>query len=235
MANFAVDPFPFVLAGFTLIPREVQRVPLWMRSFLAFSLDKVNEDLAIAITHPPVAKEDFVPFARELHRYLLAHQVVMDPAEFSEVGAKRKLVMEEDEADEDELRFITKEEAVTKTPRKRRAKKLCTPLSKEFVRCSIRLNKDLQGFKDQESRDDFSSSKAGEDLPEQEPVLQMTMEPVPLAIVPPQTYVGQAAEHDSTPAPFLSVENVQAMATGYLKMQAGSVSATALLESSDDE
>ncbi|CAO2189293.1 unnamed protein product [Urochloa humidicola] len=76
MANFAVDPRPFVPPGFTLIHREVVHAPVRMISFLAFSLDKVNEDLAIAVTVPPVAKEDFSPFARELHRFLIDNRVL---------------------------------------------------------------------------------------------------------------------------------------------------------------
>lgn len=62
-----------------------------------------------------------------------------------------------------------------------------------------------------------------------------------LAIIPVEPinvdhamYVGSAASH-VLPAPFLTVENVQAMATGFLKMQAGSVSVVAPLDSLDDE
>ncbi|CAL4979205.1 unnamed protein product [Urochloa decumbens] len=74
MANFAVDPRPFVPRGFTLQHHEVPREPVRMRSFLAFSVEKNNEDLAIAITEPRVAVEDFWPFARELRRFLLDNQ-----------------------------------------------------------------------------------------------------------------------------------------------------------------
>ncbi|CAN6373518.1 unnamed protein product [Urochloa humidicola] len=75
MSNFPVDPQPFVPTGFTLAPRELVREPTRMRSFLAFSLDKLNEDLAIAVTEPKIAKEDFWPFARELRRFLLDNHV----------------------------------------------------------------------------------------------------------------------------------------------------------------
>ncbi|CAO2164833.1 unnamed protein product [Urochloa humidicola] len=75
MSNFQVDPRPFVSMGFNLAPRELVREPVRMRSFLAFSLDKLNEDLAIAITKPKIAKEDFWPFARELRCFLLDNQV----------------------------------------------------------------------------------------------------------------------------------------------------------------
>nr|CAB3470618.1 unnamed protein product [Digitaria exilis] len=78
MANFPVDPRPFVPLGFTLVPREVVREPSRLRSFLAFSLEKSNEDLAIVITEPWISKDDFWPFARELRAFLHAHQV-QDP------------------------------------------------------------------------------------------------------------------------------------------------------------
>ncbi|CAN6347597.1 unnamed protein product [Urochloa humidicola] len=75
MANFPVDPRPFVPPGFTLVPRVPAREPSRVRCFLAPSLVKENEDLAIAVTTPSVAKEDFGPFARELQRYLLDNGV----------------------------------------------------------------------------------------------------------------------------------------------------------------
>nr|CAB3499796.1 unnamed protein product [Digitaria exilis] len=78
MANFLVDPRPFVPLGFTLVPREVAREPSRLRSFLAFSLEKSNEDLAIVITEPRISKDDFWPFGRELRAFLHSHQV-QDP------------------------------------------------------------------------------------------------------------------------------------------------------------
>ncbi|CAO2199834.1 unnamed protein product [Urochloa humidicola] len=75
MANFPVDPRPFVPPSFTLVPREVLREPVCFRSFIAPSLEKTNEDLTIAIIVPPIAKEDFGPFARELQHYLIDHGI----------------------------------------------------------------------------------------------------------------------------------------------------------------
>lgn len=75
MANFPIDPHPFVPIGFNLMPREVIRESCRLRSFLAFSLDKANEDLAIAITEPKVDKEDFWTFAMELRAFLQEHHV----------------------------------------------------------------------------------------------------------------------------------------------------------------
>ncbi|CAO2148602.1 unnamed protein product [Urochloa humidicola] len=71
MANFPVDPRPFVPPGFTLMDRVVEREPRHLRCFLAPSLPRENEELAIALTEPAVSKDDFGPFARELQRYLL--------------------------------------------------------------------------------------------------------------------------------------------------------------------
>ncbi|CAN6252337.1 unnamed protein product [Urochloa humidicola] len=75
MANFTVDLFPFVPHGFHLVPREIVKEPTRMRCFLAFSIEKANEDLAIAITDPKIAKDDFWPFARELRHFLLDNGV----------------------------------------------------------------------------------------------------------------------------------------------------------------
>ncbi|CAO2200609.1 unnamed protein product [Urochloa humidicola] len=75
MANFAVNPHPFVPSGFVLQPREIIREPSRVRCFLAFSVDKANEDLAIALTEPKIAPEDFWTFARALCHCLLDNNV----------------------------------------------------------------------------------------------------------------------------------------------------------------
>lgn len=68
MANFVVDPRPFLPVGFSerIAPREPRR----MRVFLGPSGVKSNENMAIAITTPPIDKEDFPEFALALHRSL---------------------------------------------------------------------------------------------------------------------------------------------------------------------
>ncbi|CAO2037743.1 unnamed protein product [Urochloa humidicola] len=53
MANFPVDPRPFMPPGFTLVPRVIAREPTRLRCFLSPTLVKENEDLTIAITVPP--------------------------------------------------------------------------------------------------------------------------------------------------------------------------------------
>ncbi|CAL4984683.1 unnamed protein product [Urochloa decumbens] len=166
-------------------------------------------------------------------------KIVIDPLEVQDLGRKRNLILEDakpvvDVAD-DEVCIISEEEMVVKTPCKRRARKLKSPLCEKFVRRSSRINKKLGDFHDQVSADDHQAAKeAGK-----EAEVEAVMEPIPLEMVPsdalqPQPYVGSALKADAPP-PFFSVENAQAIATGNLKMQAGTVSADALNESSDDE
>lgn len=74
MVNFPVDPHAFVPISFTLVPREIVREPCRLHSFLAFSLEKANEDLAIAITEPRIKTRmtsgllqgSFVPSSRRV-------------------------------------------------------------------------------------------------------------------------------------------------------------------------
>ncbi|CAO2152013.1 unnamed protein product [Urochloa humidicola] len=75
MANFAVNPHPFVPSGFVLQPREIVREPSRMRCFLAFSVEKSNEDLVIALTEAKIASEDLWTFARALCRFLLNNNI----------------------------------------------------------------------------------------------------------------------------------------------------------------
>ncbi|CAO2168951.1 unnamed protein product [Urochloa humidicola] len=75
MSNFPVDPYPFVPPGWRRKPGEILREPSRLRSFLAFTLDKTNEDLGIALTEPKVAKEDSWPFTQALRHFLLDNNV----------------------------------------------------------------------------------------------------------------------------------------------------------------
>ncbi|CAO2168125.1 unnamed protein product [Urochloa humidicola] len=185
-------------------------------------------------------------YLSDLHILWYLAKVVHDPSEITASGRKRKLVLEPElyagkekdddkapSADDDDLKIISKEEAVIKTPRKHRARKPRSPLEKKFVRRSRRLNTDLDGFRDQESKDAHAAAE------EEDIGVEAALDPLPLAVLPPSDELHQgyssAAAEGSTPSPFLSVDNALAMATGYLKMQAGSVSAAALLASSDDE
>lgn len=60
------------------------------------------------------------------------------------VAGEDVTAMEEDDA---EVKIISKKEAITKTPCKRRAKKMKTPLDDKFLCRSKRLNQDLGGFR----------------------------------------------------------------------------------------
>lgn len=72
MANFGIDPHPHLPAGFTwasrVLPYEPPPRPCVC---LALSLKRTNEDLAVALFTPSVAKEDYIPMARALHQFLL--------------------------------------------------------------------------------------------------------------------------------------------------------------------
>ncbi|CAO2148629.1 unnamed protein product [Urochloa humidicola] len=79
MANFAVDPRPHIPAGFSWKERAAPREPRRMRVFLGPSGVKTNEDLAIALTTPPVDKEDFHQMAYALHLFLRDEHHVRNP------------------------------------------------------------------------------------------------------------------------------------------------------------
>lgn len=93
------------------------------------------------------------------------------------------------------------------TPRKRRRRMLREPLDVQFLRRSSRLAQD-QGF-----LNDASASQALDN---------------PLQYAARQ--VGSGA-----PAPHLPLDNIQGIATGFLQIQPGAVSAAALLELDDDQ
>ncbi|TVU13907.1 hypothetical protein EJB05_37343, partial [Eragrostis curvula] len=70
MANIPVDPRPHAPRGIAVREKDPNRPPLRARAFLGRALERRNEDLAIAVLEPQVAKIDFVPMARELRRFL---------------------------------------------------------------------------------------------------------------------------------------------------------------------
>lgn len=118
------------------------------------------------------------------------------------------------------------------------------PLISEFVRRSKRLNKDLDGFHYKELMLALAEESRKENATEDDDTEEdlddgQTLMPKPLATVPAtdeaSVFFVPTAPEQVKPAPFLDVDNVQAMATGFLKMQPGAVSSAALFESSDDE
>ncbi|CAN6311658.1 unnamed protein product [Urochloa humidicola] len=69
MANFPVDPRPFAPRGFEVVPYDPAAPPLRLYAYIDGCYDKSNEDVAIAILYPTVAKEDFNLMAREMRIY----------------------------------------------------------------------------------------------------------------------------------------------------------------------
>ncbi|RCV38079.1 hypothetical protein SETIT_8G113100v2 [Setaria italica] len=215
MANFAIDPRPHLPPGFTWAPQVLPYVPPPRpRACLALNLERTNDDLAIALLTPPVTK-DYIPMAHALQTRLplilclfrsILDKVLVDPLDASEQSDNDVVILDK----------MPPTKTPRKTPRKPRARKPKGPLESKFLRRSSRLNKDLNGFKDQASvQTDGAQEAVGE----------------PLAIM--SLYQG-VSEEASTTAPHLPVEVVQAIGTGFLKMQSQTVSAEALLASDDD-
>ncbi|KAL6602757.1 hypothetical protein ACP70R_043118 [Stipagrostis hirtigluma subsp. patula] len=76
MANFSIDPTPYVPQGFSLVQRDPLKPPSRTRCFIAKNLEKRNEDVAIAVLVPEVAKEDFSIMATELRKFLFEEEKV---------------------------------------------------------------------------------------------------------------------------------------------------------------
>ncbi|CAN6179774.1 unnamed protein product [Urochloa humidicola] len=174
-------------------------------------------------------------FVNEADLWFLA-KVVMDPEEAGQ-GLKRPREAMATASDDDDVCIVSKEEATSKGKprRKRRARKPREPLGPSFVRRSTRTNKALAGFRNKGSMPAQAEEEAQDGESEKEADVEVILEPSPLAVVPPVTDYAGIAEKNIVPTPYLSVDNVRAMAVGYLKMQPGAVSASALFDSSDDE
>ncbi|CAN6371676.1 unnamed protein product [Urochloa humidicola] len=91
---------------------------------------------------------------------------------------------------------------------KKRARKMKEPLGKPFVRRSKRLNPDHEGYRTEELKE--------------------------AAVGYPDIYAGPASNAAEV-APYLSLENIQGIATQYLKIQPEAVSADVLLELDRDD
>lgn len=74
MANYEVDPRPFLLPGFCLVdwpPKEAMGRPhRRLRAFVG-PVQKVNEAVAIVVLHPAIDKRDFASYTPMLREYLL--------------------------------------------------------------------------------------------------------------------------------------------------------------------
>ncbi|CAO2143759.1 unnamed protein product [Urochloa humidicola] len=198
--------------------------PISICPFITLSVFVV--DLSMQVPSHFVAQSDLWFFAK----------VVVDPMEVV-LGEKRPRDVTGAASDDDDVRIVSKEEATTKdkTRCKRKARKQREPLGPAFVRRSKRTNKSLAGYRNKSSMPVQVEEEAQDGGSEQEVEAEVILEPSPLAVVPPIMIYARLADNNVEPAPFLNVDNVQAMAVGYLKMQPGSVFVAALLDSSDDE
>ncbi|CAN6311229.1 unnamed protein product [Urochloa humidicola] len=199
-----------------------------------------NKSLTVA-TNISGASADFaasegIKSASPLGPASFQNQVVMDPEKAGQ-GLKRPREAMATASDDDDVHIVSKEEATSKGKprRKRRASKPREPLGPSFVRRSTRTNKALVGFRNKGSMPAQAEEEAQDGESEKEADVEVILEPSPLAVVPPVTDYAGIAEKNIVPAPYLNVDNVRAMAVGYLKMQPGAVSASALFDSSDDE
>jgi hypothetical protein len=73
MANFVVDPCPHALRGFEVIPHDPEEPPCRLSVYLGGYIDAVNNDVAITMLVPAVAKKDFNPMAQAI-KYFFIHQ-----------------------------------------------------------------------------------------------------------------------------------------------------------------
>lgn len=113
------------------------------------------------------------------------------------------------DSDEEDVQVLQTPPTPTSSMRKRRRRMLREPLDVAFLRCSARLNQE-EGYINEAS--------------------------AVAALANPSIYLG----HTSAPAaaevpPYLSIDNIQGMDSGFLQMQTGAVSAPALLELDEDE
>ncbi|CAN6243644.1 unnamed protein product [Urochloa humidicola] len=76
MASIPIDPRPHAPRGFEVIPHDPAAPPLRLSVHLGGCMDPFNEDVAIAMLVPAVAKEDFDLMAPSLKDYFIhAHRV----------------------------------------------------------------------------------------------------------------------------------------------------------------
>lgn len=108
--------------------------------------------------------------------------------------------------DEDDSVVELSSPPVRSTPRKRRQRLMKEPLNDAFLRRSTRLLQS-QGYKDDVSEEKKTTN--------------------------PPVYVAHPGDASAI-APHLTIDNMQGIATGYLKMQPRAVSAATLLELDDD-
>ncbi|CAL4888967.1 unnamed protein product [Urochloa decumbens] len=157
--------------------------------------------------------EDFFPPNGPLHPMPHGPPRWMGPGGSEEAMGPQNAQAEENQGADEEMSAAEHDVhevdgPVLQTPRKRRARKLKEQLEPPFVRRSRRLNPECDGF-----RNAASTAAAADN---------------------PSVYEVQS-EQAVSPAPYLSVENIQGMAVSFLEIQPEAVSAAALLELDNDD
>jgi hypothetical protein len=107
------------------------------------------------------------------------------------------------------------------TPRKRRAVKVKEQLDEEFLRCSKRNAAKRAGFKTPQNKDKAQEKRM------KAQALGEVLEPVPMAMIP-------ASPSVQAPAPYLTKEVVEGIATGFLQIHPSDVSAAILHKDIND-
>jgi hypothetical protein len=76
MANYVVNPHPHATRGFEVIPHDPAEPPHHLVVYLDGYMDAFNENVAITLFVPAVAKEDFNPMATAIKDYFIhTHRV----------------------------------------------------------------------------------------------------------------------------------------------------------------
>lgn len=142
----------------------------------------------------------------------LAHLICMMPPQITDPNAEGIVMKmlgdggQETAEGDDDLDLVEIPRPADFTPRKKRAKKLMEQVDDQFLRCSKRVT----------SKTDAYKYKASSEV----------VSPEPLAMIPPS----------KSPAPHLSKEIVEGIATGFLKIHPTDVSdALIQMDSNDDE
>lgn len=203
-----VPQFP---PGFEPVMVKVNNIPLLSFSHLPVTL---VSSIFMHIKHLFFDLDTVVPaFISDTDTLCYLAQIAYDPLEQEErvsgfIGPLPRVTpaLLADQHVDDDVQEIAPPLPSSSTSRKRRRKLLKEPLDVAFLRRSARLNQG-DGFRSQES--------------------------AATASLNPSSFVAQPVDTSVVP-PHLSVDNIQGIASNFLKMPLADVSATALLELDDD-
>ncbi|TVU49372.1 hypothetical protein EJB05_00680, partial [Eragrostis curvula] len=138
---------------------------------------------------------------------------------------------EEENQDEEADVMEIEASAFKKTPnKKRRAKKLRAPISTFYLRRSNRLRQ-AEGYHHNAAPEGMVDDAALVEVPVGEAPVAMEHAPMEM-----QLYVPAPADQNiEAPAPHLSIENIQAIGTGFVQLQPSAVTAAALNAAFSDD